>query len=108
MFDEPKDKKLDLIAANDSRETVRISYRIKELYDDREVLCGEAEIAPDTAIKISSIPAPEKGFYLIEWSGTENGKNHFTAAIGDKLDINLYLECMKKSGFFSAFEGFDI
>ena len=108
MFDEPKDKKLDLIAANDSRETVRISYRIKELYDDREVLCGEAEIAPDTAIKISSIPAPEKGFYLIEWSGTENGKNHFTAAIGDKLDINLYLECMKKSGVFSAFEGFDI
>ncbi|MBQ8388504.1 MAG: glycoside hydrolase family 2 [Clostridia bacterium] len=108
MMDEPQDGKLTLVAANDSRETLRVSYTVRELYTGREVLRGELEVAPDRADRVAQIPDTGSAFYLIEWSGDVSGKNHFTAAIGDGIELEKYSECMKQSGFFDALEGFNI
>jgi beta-mannosidase len=108
MMDEPQDGKLTLVAANDSRKTLRVSYTVRELYTGREVLRGELEVAPDRADRVAQIPDVGGAFYLIEWSGDVSGKNHFTAAIGDGIELEKYSECMKQSGFFDALEGFNV
>lgn len=106
MFDEPKDGKLTLIAANDSRCVQNVSYKVRDLISGKVILCGSTESAPDTAIAVASTPDTKNAFYLIEWEGTDCGQNHFTPSIGDKLELDAYVRCMKESGFFSELEGF--
>ena len=106
MFDEPKDGKLTLIAANDTRCVQNVSYKVRDLISGKVILCGSTESAPDTATAVASTPDTKNAFYLIEWEGTDCGQNHFTPSIGDKLELDAYVRCMKESGFFSELEGF--
>ena len=108
MFDEPDELgKITLVAANDSRQTADISYKVTEMHTNTVVLEGKAEIEPDTALKLEKLPEGKPAIYLIEWSGTFEGKNHFTAAIGDGITLDKYLQFMKDCGFYSGFEGFN-
>ena len=107
MMDEPKDGQLTLVATNDFRTAVHVNYTVRELYSGAEVLRGVAEVEPDGIVRIAKLPDTGSAFYLIEWDGDVCGKDHFTAAIGDGISLEKYTECMKKCGFYDAFEGFD-
>lgn len=108
MFDEPKDGRLTLVAANDTRDTVSVHYTVRELSTGRTVLTGDCSVPSDTSAPIAEIPETHGGFYLIEWDGGAAGKNHFTASIADCLNLEEYVSYMKESGFWSALEGFDL
>jgi beta-mannosidase len=108
MFDEPDELgRITLVAANDSRQTADISYKVTEMHTQAVVLEGKAKIEPDTALRLEKLPEGSPAIYLIEWSGTFEGKNHFTASIGEGITLETYLQFMKDCGFYSDFEGFN-
>lgn len=107
MIDEPKDGKLTLVAANDARNDVHVSYTVRDLTDGgRIVLSGELNAESDTTSRVATFPERQSAFYLIEWSGDAAGKNHYQASIGDRISLETYYGCMKTAGFDGALEGF--
>ena len=107
MVNEPVDGKMDLIACNDSRDTLTVEYTVKNLKNDDIILTGKFEILPDDKLTINTLPEIDHAFYFIEWNtNLGKGKNHHTCSIGDKWNFDDYIACMKKAGFYDEFEGF--
>ena len=109
MFDEPKDGKIDLYAANELEKDVHLSYTVKRLPDGKPVLSGSVTAFADRSYVIDrlSIEPDEKNFYLIEWKidGEETThKNHYFTNILD-IDYKAYLHCLSLCGM-DEFEGF--
>jgi len=107
MFDEPVNNRLTLVGVNDLTYPVELSYTVKKVSEDREILSGQISLTPDKAqsISVMDIEPDEKEFYLIEWKmGDKSYKNHFFTNI---IDINYkkYISALEKCGM-NEFEGF--
>ncbi|MBQ9922531.1 MAG: hypothetical protein IJO52_10105 [Clostridia bacterium] len=107
ICDEPDENGvIHLVAANDTRKDVNISYTVTDALTGEKITCGNAMSASDTATVIDGF-REEKRYYLISWSGDENGTNHFKGKIGDGVDFDEYTEFMKKTGYYEKLEGFE-
>ena len=106
MFDEPESGVLTLKAANDTRRSVAVQYTVTDLIADRVALTGRCAAAPDETAAIAKLPETPGSFYLIEWTGDETGRNHYTADIYHGLNFDTYLTGMRRAGFLASLEGF--
>ena len=106
MVDEPKDGILTLCAANDTREPQTVRYTVKNLATGKTVLAGDCTVPPDVTARIAGFPEETGACYRIQWDGDSRGQNHFTAAIGDGIDLAAYSQWMKELGYWSLREGF--
>ena len=106
MCDEPKEGMLPLCAANDTRDTVTVRYKIKDGITDKTILIGECTVAPDLTVKIGELP-DDGTIYLINWENSNIcGKNHYTSSLGEGIKLEEYVAFLKKSGFYSELQGF--
>ena len=106
MVDEPVNGRLTLCAANDTREKQSVRYTVTNLTTGKTVLQGDGTVMPDTTARIAEFPEEAGACYLILWEGDTCGKNHFTAAIGDGIDLASYSQWMKQIGYWDLIEGF--
>ena len=108
MCDEPDENgELTLVATNDSRDELEVEYTVENVVTGEVVLTSKTTIKPDEIIRLEKLPELDKTFYAIRWKTKQGeGLNHFVCKLGDKWDYELYLECMKKLGFYDEFEGF--
>ena len=106
MVDEPDNGILTLCASNDTRKEMSVKYTVTNLATGKTVLEGNCTVSSDTAARIAKFHEEAGACYLIEWDGDCSGKNHFTAAIGDGIDLAAYSDWMKKIGYWDLREGF--
>jgi beta-mannosidase len=107
MCDEPDENgNLSVYAINDTRNNVTVNFKITEALTNATRLVGDVTVNPDTAVKIGEIKEKNDEYYIIDWSGDAVGKNHYTAAIGDKISLEDYTEFLKKADFYNELEGF--
>ena len=105
---ESEDGALPLLACNDTRETVRASYRVTALNTGETAAEGDCAAPPDETVRLCAFPEAPGEFYLIEWdAGDRSGRSHYTAGIPAGLDFRRYLRQMEKAGFSGEFSGFD-
>lgn len=107
MCDEPDSSgMLSVYAINDTRNSITVSFSVTEALTNKVVLKGNITAQTDIAIKIGEIKENNGEYYIIEWSGDTTGKNHYTAAIGDKISAEDYTAFLKKADFYKELEGF--
>lgn len=109
MFAEPIDGRIRLMAANDLPKDANISYTVKRIGTEEDVVClsGNGMLPADATIELDvlSIAPEEKEFYLIEWEyDGVKGKNHFFTNLID-IDYKKYMHAIKKCSM-DEFEGF--
>ena len=109
MFDEPKENRIRLMAANDLPKDMDVSYVVKRIGADADevVLRGQLKVAADSTVEadVLSIDDGEKEFYLIEWQYEgKTCKNHYFTNIID-IDYGKYMDALRKCGM-DEFEGF--
>jgi len=92
--------KHELVACNDTRSDVSLSYSVSDV-ETGEVLCqGSAVAQRDMVTRLDAIYAfaAEKRFLLIEWDGGgERGRNHYLAG-SSPFEPAVYLGWVKKAG----------
>ena len=67
---------------------------------------GKATVGSDKKLELGKFKEKNGEYYIISWSGDEEGTNHFTGAIGDKISLEDYVAFMKKADFYKDLEGF--
>ncbi|MBE6608046.1 MAG: hypothetical protein E7633_05790 [Ruminococcaceae bacterium] len=110
MCDEPSDGKISLCCVSDLQKSVKVKWSVSDIFDGREVLCGENEIMPHTTFSVGNIPYADETphYYLMTWSYEADGKvlsgkNHFISFMEKTLDIKQYVEMMRIAGYDSEF-----
>ncbi len=92
---EPRDWHLELVAVNDTKEPVRLTYSLRELTAGRDI--GSGEILVPKGIKhIANIPYSqgEKKLYRMQWEyGTASGWNHYLAG-NPPFSLQEYKDCL--------------
>lgn len=108
MCDEPdSDGNLRLVAVNDSRDTVTVSYTVTDALTG-ERLCGDTiTVEPDGNIT-AAVFKEESRYYLISWSGDVCGMNHFTGRIGDCISLGEYVKFLETADLYWKLEGFSL
>ncbi|MBQ1965603.1 MAG: hypothetical protein II348_02905, partial [Clostridia bacterium] len=106
MVDEPINGELGLVASNDTENSVSVHYTITDLVSSAVIRQGECTVPPNSATKILAFPETSGTCYQIQWDGDARGQNHFTATIGDGVDLDTYFGWMKTLGFADLLEGF--
>lgn len=107
MCDEPDENgNITLCAINDRLEDITVNYTVTEALSGKTITDGKVTVGSDKKLELGKFKEKNGEYYIISWSGDENGKNHFVGAIGDKVDINDYVAFMKKADFYSELEGF--
>jgi beta-mannosidase len=107
MIDEPKDGLLSLYAVNDTREAQTVSYTVTDLSSGDQILFGSVTAEADRSVQVARFPERTPAFYLITWDGSDTGRNHYVASIGDRVSLDAYRACMAEAGFLEALEGFE-
>ena len=109
MFGEMGDWGMNLHGVNDTKEEVKVRYRVRNLFEDGNVVLeGTATISPDSSQGINFLPfsAAKQAFLLIEWENDDiKGRNYYLAG-NPKFDINNTISKFIESGLFQA-EGFE-
>ena len=79
-FKESRDWKHDLVACNDTRDELKIQYRVWNVETKEELCSGSASISPDAVTYLASIPASaaKTEFLVIQWDSRDSaGLNHY-------------------------------
>ena len=92
---------------NDTRVSQTVSYTVTDLSSGDVILSGSVTAGADLSVRVAAFPERRSAFYLIEWEGSDTGRNHYVASIGDRISLDLYRTCMERAGFDRALEGFD-
>ena len=108
MCDEPCNGEIAIVCVSDLVEKTAVKWRVSDLTEGCVPLCaGEAYAEPHTALTLTNTPHAEGDcrFYLLEWeyfSGGEKifGKNHFVSGMEQTIDLDWYIDCMKRAGYF--------
>lgn len=82
MLREPADWSQEIVACNDTREDVMLTYRIQDVQNGEVVAEGEGTASADQTTVLGRIPfsASWKRFYLLRWTSTlGRGVNHYLA-----------------------------
>ena len=79
------------------------SFELMLLDDTGEILAtGDAYVPANYKAQIAEIPAVEgKRFLVIEWNGDACGKNHFMDSKREKINLDWYLERLRKTGIYT-------
>ena len=56
--------------------------------NDNDATC--VKVLVNSNLRLESLPDEKGHFYVIEWSGDENGKNHFVTSIGERHELDIY------------------
>ncbi len=114
MVDEPLNGVSSLRAVSDLQEPTRISYRLRDIDSDKVYSEGELTIPQNSVCELASLTLPSEGrFLIIEWEySTPNGnnisgKNHYVTSLKD-MELDTYLDWMKKANLFCLFSGFSL
>lgn len=86
MFDEG----ITLVAVDDMQKNISVNYNVLDATNGATVLSGSCKALANSNLMLESLPDEKGYFYVIEWSGDENGKNHFVASIGEGLELDIY------------------
>src|SRR5262249_26593067 len=93
ILKEPRDWKQELVACNNNRDAVDISYVVYDVDRPDAVLAGKSSVAGDAVTRLGSIPffAAEKRFYRIEWTMPDGTiwRNHYLAGF-PPFDLEAY------------------
>lgn len=98
---EPGDWKSPVLACNDTRTALEVSYAVRDADDGTMLLQGRAKAAPDAVTELGSIPFSHsmQRFYLIEWeSELGHGQNHYLAGF-PAFDLAKYRQWMAAAGY---------
>ncbi len=104
MFREPRDGKLELVGANEYREDVRISYRVRDLKTGAIACAGTALLEKNSAqtVDFTDHLADGMHFYVMEWeSGKHSGRNYYVSAEAP-YSFDEYNGFMHESGMWEA------
>ncbi len=107
MFDEPRNGTCLIKAINDLRSAVSVDYSVREINSNVIVSTGSVSVEPDEISIVDKIRVSKYCFYLIEWSGDIFGSNHYVSDIYSGLDFDLYVDDIKKCGFYNEISGFN-
>ena len=106
MMDEPDEEgNITLLAVNDSRKPVTVSYTVENALTGEKLAEGSVTCAPDTNENVVTLPETAT-YYLIRWTGDETGLNHFVGKIGDTVKPEEYTAFMKTAELWDKREGF--
>lgn len=106
MMDEPDEQgRIALLAVNDSRKPVTVSYTVENALTGEMLAKGTVTCAPDANENVVTLPE-DAAYYLIRWTGDETGLNHFVGRIGDTVKHDDYVAFMKKAELWDKREGF--
>ncbi len=84
MFREPADGVLELVASNDTRDPLSLSFRVTDVDTDAEILAGEGVAAADAVTVLGRVPFAESAqhCYRLAWTaGSASGANHYVAGV---------------------------
>ncbi len=93
----------EIVACNDTRQSVGIEYSIQDVDSAQIITHGQAVVAANSAATLGAIPFfnGDKRFYLIEWhSLSGSGRNHYLAG-HPPFDVETYRGWLQKSGLLS-------
>lgn len=86
----------EIVACNDTRADLEIEFRIWDAQTGETVSEGRGVAASDAVTILDAIPASaaDKRFYLIEWSGAAQGRNHYLSGLApfDAADYARWLQ----------------
>jgi len=99
MLREPQGWTQDLVACNDTRESLCVRYRVRDAEDNRIVTEGSGMAAPDAVTQLASLPYVRNParFLIIDWQGPLGSvRNHYLS--GDPpFDATRYRDCLCKA-----------
>lgn len=91
----------DVVACNDTRRNLDVTYSVKDADTAEVVAQGTATAAADSVTVLDRIPwsSSWKRFYLIEWSSPlGDGANHYLLG-GPPFDLDTYRGWLRRAGF---------
>ena len=100
LIGDPRDGQLPLLATNDTRETIALSYTVTDI-DTGAVLCaGEAHAAANSVTPLAELPDDGgQHFYLIDWhSALGDDRQHYLAG-NPPFDLVRYRQWLEKVGW---------
>jgi beta-mannosidase len=100
MLREPEASGQDLVACNDTRESIETDYSVRDVGSGEVVAEGRGIAAADCVTRLARIWYSEdrKRFYVIEWTdGNTRGTNHYLAG-KPPFELRQYREWLKTAG----------
>ena len=101
VFKEPENWRLTLVACNDTREDLALSYTVQDVETEEIMAQGQAVAVADAVTPLAQIPFSmgEKRFYLLRWeSALGRGTSHYVAG-NPPFELQRYRGWLEKAGF---------
>jgi beta-mannosidase len=98
---EPENWHQELVACNDTRQNLHISYSVHDVESGEMMTQGETAVAANTTANLAQIRFwnSEKRFYVLEWeSEIGTGQSHYLAG-HPAFDLEQYRGWLQKAGF---------
>ncbi len=112
MCGEPSEDGLtDVYVVSDLREDTEFEFEVTEADSGKTVISGRSAAPEDSSTVIGRFKAEAGRIYKLAWQASSDraelsGVNHFTGDIGAGLDLENYVEAMKKAGLWVTPDGF--
>ena len=100
---EPSDWRHEIVACNDRRYDLTVSYSVRDLTSNEVMLSGRKLVKADAVTLLDSFPVrmAEKKFLLIEWESQDGpGQNHYLAG-SPAFDPARYQQWLRLAGFLA-------
>lgn len=97
---EPESWGQEIVACNDTRESLALTFKVKDVETDEVVAEGSGKAAADAVTVLGRIPfsASAKRCYALTWSsGLGEGRNHYLAG-NPPFTLPKYREWLQKAG----------
>jgi beta-mannosidase len=97
---EPGDWVQKVVACNDSRDDLPLTYEVRDVDTDEVVCCGEGTAWADASTTLGTVPYSQGNhrFYVITWqSALGEGKNHYLAG-NPPFSLETYRGWLTKAG----------
>ena len=87
-----------IVACNDTREDLEVEFRVWDAQTNQTVSQGRALAASDAVTILDAIPTSvaDKRFYLLEWSGDAQGRNHYLSGLAP-FDADSYWNWLQRA-----------
>ena len=90
-----------LVICKERAEGATVDSRVWDAETGQTILAGNVSVEANGKAFVSSIPAGTKQrFLVIEWTGSQQGKNHFLDAKMEKIQVDQYIAWLDRSGIY--------